>query len=160
MFYTSDNTNYTERMRIANNGTTISGVLNLTGTPNNPLFISSTSTSANNCIQIKYNSTYTGYIGIGGTAMGGNYANNFFIESAFSSIIFNTNGRTSTSTPNMIVHSSGKVGIGNDNPQSMLHIGNSDVVGSAPVLLFGKNNGSGSRNAFMGYADSFFFCFW
>ena len=83
----------------------------------------------------------------------------FFIESAFSSIIFNTNGRTSTSTPNMIVHSSGKVGIGNDNPQSMLHIGNSDVVGSTPVLLFGKNNGSGSRNAFMGYADSFFFVF-
>ena len=41
----------------------------------------------------------------------------------------------------------------------MLHIGNSEVVGSAPVILFGKNNGSGSRNAFMGYADSFFFVF-
>ena len=62
-------------MRIANNGnTTLSGVLNLTGTPNNPLYISSTSTGANNCIQIKNNSTYTAYIGLGGTAMGGNYA--------------------------------------------------------------------------------------
>ena len=58
----------------------------------------------------------------------------------------------------MTINSSG-VGIQNTNPQSMLHLGNSDVVGSAPVLLFGKNNGSGSRNAFMGYADSFFFVF-
>ena len=53
----------------------------------------------------------------------------------------------------------GRVGIQNTNPQSMLHIGNSDVVGSAPVLLFGKNNGSGYRNAFMGYTDTFFFVF-
>ena len=80
MFYTSDNTNYTERMRIANNGTTISGVLNLTGTPNNPLYISSTTTNANNCIQIKNDSTYTAYIGLGGTAFGGNYANNFLLN--------------------------------------------------------------------------------
>ncbi len=58
----------------------MTGVLNLTGTPNNPLHISSTTTTANNCIQLKNNSTYTAYIGIGGTAFGGNYANNFFLK--------------------------------------------------------------------------------
>jgi hypothetical protein len=39
----------------------------------------------------------------------------------------------------------------------MLHLGSCDVVGSAPVIIFGKNTGGGSRNAFMGYTDTFFF---
>ena len=82
----------------------------------------STTTKLNG-FTIKNNSTYTSYIGLGGTAMGGNYANNFFIESAASSIIFNTNGRTSTSTPNMIVHSSGNVGIGTTTPNNILQVG-------------------------------------
>jgi hypothetical protein len=29
----------------------------------------------------------------------------------------------------------------------MLHLGNCDVVGSAPVIIFGKNTGGGNRNA-------------
>ncbi len=72
--------------------------------------------------QYKNNSTYNAYIGVGGSIMGGNYANNFFIESASSSIIFNTNGRTSGSTPNMIVHTTGNVGIGTTNPGELLHL--------------------------------------
>jgi hypothetical protein len=52
----------------------------------------------------------------------------------------------------------GRVGIQNNNPQSMLHLGNCTVANSAPVIVFGKNvNGTGFRNAFMGYTDSFFF---
>jgi hypothetical protein len=90
----------------------------------NPLYISSTSTTANNCIQIKNNSTYQAFIGLGGNAFGGNYQNNFFIESASSSIIFNTNGRVSTSTPNMIINTSGYVGIGVVNPANILQVGN------------------------------------
>jgi hypothetical protein len=104
---------------ILNNASTINSTLNALGpltlstsSGNNPLYISSTNTGANNCIDIKNNSSYNAYIGVGGTTIGGNYANNLFFESAASSIIFNTNGRTSSSVPNMIVHSSGNVGIG------------------------------------------------
>jgi hypothetical protein len=52
------------------------------------------------------------------------------------------------------------MGFGNTNPQSYLHLGNVDVAGSAPVLLFGKRlpNSSGFRTAFIGYNDSFYFC--
>ncbi len=39
----------------------------------------------------------------------------------------------------------------------MLHLGNSEVAGSATVIIFGKNTGGGARNAFMGYTDTFFF---
>jgi hypothetical protein len=52
----------------------------------------------------------------------------------------------------------GIVGIQNTNPLTMLHLGNCTVTGSAPVLVFGKNTGSGFRNAFIGYNDSFYFC--
>ena len=104
-------------------GGTLTGQLILsTASGNNPLYITSTSTTANNCIQIKNNSTFNVYIGVGGTALGGNYANNFFIESASSSIVLNTNGRGSASTPNMIVHSTGNVGIGTTNPQYLLDV--------------------------------------
>jgi hypothetical protein len=40
----------------------------------------------------------------------------------------------------------------------MLHLGNCESVGSAPVIIFGKNTEGGSRNCFMGYTDTFFFC--
>jgi hypothetical protein len=40
----------------------------------------------------------------------------------------------------------------------MLHLGNCEVLNSAPVIVFGKNvNNTGYRNAFMGYTDNFFF---
>jgi hypothetical protein len=54
----------------------------------------------------------------------------------------------------------GRVGISNTNPQSMLHLGNCEVFGSAPVIIFGKNNGPGFRNAFMGYSETFYFFNW
>ena len=57
----------------------------------------------------------------------------------------------------MNIDTIGRVGIGNTSPQSMLHLGNCTVAGSAPVIIFGKNTGGGARNAFMGYTDSFFF---
>ncbi len=37
----------------------------------------------------------------------------------------------------------------------MLHLGNCDVVGSAPVIIYGKNTGGGNRNAYVGYADEY-----
>jgi hypothetical protein len=58
---------------------------------------------------------------------------------------------------NLVIKNNGRTGIQNTNPQSMLHLGNCEVNGSAPVILFGKNNGPGVRNAFLGYSESFYF---
>ena len=51
------------------------------------------------------------------------------------------------------------MGFGNTNPQSYMHLGNVDLAGSSPVLLFGKRlwNSSGFRTAFIGYNDAFIF---
>ena len=53
---------------------------------------------------------------------------------------------------------SGKIGVLNMFPQSMMHLGNCESANSSPVIMFGKNNGGGgNRNCFMGYTDTFFF---
>jgi hypothetical protein len=52
----------------------------------------------------------------------------------------------------------GRIGVSNLFPLSMLHLGNCEVAGSSPVIVFGKNTGGGYRNAFIGYNDSFYFC--
>jgi hypothetical protein len=50
------------------------------------------------------------------------------------------------------------LGIQNTSPQSMLHLGNCEVLNSALVIVFGKNVIDTSfRNASMGYTDNFFF---
>ena len=140
----------------------INGKINTTGllisdsiTGTNPLYISSPSTTANNCINIKNNSTYNAYIGIGGTAFGGNYANNFFIESVTSSIILNTNGRTTGSVPNLIVHSSGNVGIGTTNPTCLLTLGSS---ASYKVLSL-WDNPTPNNFQFVGFGNNSGLCF-
>jgi hypothetical protein len=60
----------------------------------------------------------------------------------------------------MRITRTGRVGISNTNPQSMLHLGNSDVAGSNPAIVFGKRlaNNAGFRNAFISYTDDFIFC--
>jgi len=135
-------------------GGTMTGQLILsTTTGNNPLYITSTSTTANNCINIKNNSTYNGYIGIGGTALTGNYANNLFIESASGAIIFNTNGRTSSSVPNMIVASTGNIGINNTSPSEKLEVnGNIKVSVNNRIRIEG---GSGTNALSIGGYGSF-----
>jgi hypothetical protein len=55
----------------------------------------------------------------------------------------------------MKITNGGRIGVANTNPQSMLHLGTCEVLNSAPVIIFGKNNGPGFRNAFMGYSESF-----
>jgi hypothetical protein len=124
-------------------GTTINLTTSTSG--NNPLYIRSTNTTANNCIQIQNNGAPTAYIGVAGSGFGGNYANNFFIESSSTSIIFNTNGRTSASTPNMIINSAGNVGIGVLNPSQILQIG------GGGRLRIANNN---SEYSILGTADT------
>lgn len=51
----------------------------------------------------------------------------------------------------------GNVGISNTSAKSLLHLGNSDVSYTALVLIFGKNTGSGRKNAFIGYSYIFYF---
>ena len=58
-----------------------------------------------------FNGTQSGYIGIGGTQVGGTYQTNLYIE-ATNSIIFATGGANTTTTPpRMIITSGGGVGI-------------------------------------------------
>ena len=70
-------------------------------------------------------------------------------------MLFNVNG-----AERMRITNAGRVGIANVNPQSMLHLGNSDVAGSNPAIVFGKRlaDNTGSRNAFISYTDTFIFC--
>ena len=51
------------------------------------------------------------------------------------------------------------VGFANTNPQSYMHLGNCDVAGSSPVLLFGKRLANSEQNLLViTYNDSFSFC--
>jgi hypothetical protein len=77
-----------------------------------------------------------------------------FDDTANNSATYNA----SLSNSRMTRTQAGRNGVANTNPQSMLHLGNCEVLNSAPVIVFGKNvNGTGFRNAFMGYTDNFFF---
>ena len=118
-------------------GTLTGNILLSTTSGNNPFYISSTSTTANNCIQIKNNSTNYGYIGLAGTTFGGNYQNNLFLETT-NALVFNSGNNTSTSVPRMIILANGNVGIGNTNPQYLLDVnGSANINGILTVL---KNN--------------------
>ncbi len=83
--------------------------------------------------------------------MGGNYANNLVFESAAASIIFNTNGGTSNSVPNMIVHSSGNVGIGTLTPNSVLTLFGSTQL-KPRITLTGQEFYTGSSTSTEGIA--------
>ncbi len=82
----------------------------------------------------------------------GNYGSSLLFQSQISGG-WKTNYNIKTISDN-----SCRIGISNDTPLSMLHLGNCTVVNSAPVIVFGKNvSGTGYRNAFIGYTDSFIF---
>ena len=71
---------------------------------------------ANNVLGTNY-----GYIGIGGTNLGGTYQNNMFIQSS-GSIILNTNNKTSSDPNPNIVITSTNVGIGITNPTNLFQV--------------------------------------
>jgi hypothetical protein len=92
-------------------------------TSTNPIRISNSSTTANNAIQIQNNSTFIANIGVGGTAIAGNYQNNLFLESSSGAIILNSSGKTSITSPSMIIGANSYIGIGT-NPTVPLTLGN------------------------------------
>ena len=126
----------------------ISPLINLTtsATGNDVLFIRSTVTNANNAIRIQNNLNNAAFIGLGGSALN-NYANNFYIESSNGSIILNTQGSISTSTPNFIINTSGNIGIGTLNPGSY----KLNVNGSINSTSFAQN---GTLIDFSSYATN------
>ena len=106
----------------------------------------------------------TSYIYAGGLRINGNDPNTLYNDNRVLGItaLNNINFATGTSMVNyatrMTINTAGRVGISNNAPLSMLHIGNCEVANSAPVIVFGKNvSGTSFRNAFMGYTDTFFF---
>ena len=103
-------------------------------TGNNVLFIKSTVSGANNCIQINNNLDKTAYIGVGGSTIGGNYANNFFIESAHGGIILNTQGRGSGSTPNLLINTAGNVITSGDISSG----GSINIINGTSILNMGQ----------------------
>ena len=136
IFYTTSTGTYNERMRMNNNGNVgigttnpgtnklfVNGTTNMTDNVtiattagNNPLSITSTSGSANNCIKIQNNGSSILFLGVGGNFFGGNYQNNVFLEAVNASIIFNVNAGTNA-TPRMIIkNDTGNVGIATADP--------------------------------------------
>jgi hypothetical protein len=93
---------------------------NITGnmifsTDSNAIKLNSTSAIANNNIQFQNNINYSGFIGLGGSSVSGNYASNLYIESTNSSIVLNANKTSTSTTPSMILLENGNVGIGTVN---------------------------------------------
>ena len=125
------------------NGNITTQILNLTtlASGNSVLFIKSTNTSAYNNILFENNLNKKVYIGIGGSALTGNYANNFYIESANGGIILNTQGRTSTSTPNLLINTDGNiVASGNITCGETLKLSN--TIKKDKLLLWDNGNGT------------------
>lgn len=115
----------TNKLYVNGTSTFTEQMLLSTSTGNNPIYITSTNTGANNCIQIKNNSTVQTFMGVGGTTLpgGGNYINNGFWECNGGSLILNVNAG-SPSVPRLIIkHPDGYVGIATTNPINILQVG-------------------------------------
>jgi hypothetical protein len=127
---------------LALTGGTMSGPLTITTSDGNyQLVISSPSTTAGNSIQLKNNLNNSAYIGYGGSTLSGNYQSSLFLEASYggASIVFNTGNNTSSSTPRMVINSSGNVGIG------VIPTYRLDVSGDARVY-----NGASATNFYIG----------
>jgi hypothetical protein len=153
IFYTTNST--TERMRISDNGNVSvnSGLISInaaefsSGGTKGIIFRNGYETTSNNynCSILTYDHDANGFCD--GLSI-----------NAWDGISFCTG--SNTRAEKMRITNDGRVGIANVNPQSMLHLGNSDVAGSNPAIVFGKRlaNNTGNRNAFISYTDTFIFC--
>ncbi len=119
-------------------GGTITGQFNIQSSGiANQFLIKNTSASSYASMQFTNNFPYDAFIGVGGSSIAGNYANNFFLE-ANDGMVFNTGGNVSASTPKMIILANGNVGIGTTSPISLFHI-----EGTNSVLSICSQSGAG-----------------
>jgi hypothetical protein len=107
------------------------------------LYLNTAITNSVISIQLQNNSTYNAYIGMGCTAYTGYYANNLFIQSP-NSLILNTNANGTSATPNLIINSSGDVGIGTTNPLNKLYL--SGGSSGKPLIQFTQTTGWDNLN--------------
>jgi hypothetical protein len=122
---------------LLNNNNTLTGTLIHNTTTDNQISI--INSSANSYNNIKFtnnlnNSVYVGFACIGSGILP-YYASNLFFDSSSTSIVFNTNNNTNTTIPRMIILPNGKVGIGTDNPSSLL-----DVRGSITSIYYASTD--------------------
>jgi hypothetical protein len=90
-------------------------LLHLYSSASNTFLIQNTSSTGYASLYFQNSTPANVFMGIGGSAVGGIFQSNFFIQSA-NGIVFNTNGNNSNGTVGMIINSSGNVGIGTATP--------------------------------------------
>jgi hypothetical protein len=99
----------------------------------NTFLIEATSSSSYASMYFKNNTPASVYMGLGGSAVGGNFQSNFFIQSP-NAIVLNTNGRDSNGTVGMIINTSGSVGIGTASPSDILHLYKSGTTANMGIV--------------------------
>lgn len=125
---------------------TVKGDLIVNSSPSlaNQLAILSSLSNANANLLIQNNEGYSCFLGVGGTATTGNYKNNLFITSS-RDIIFNTFGRGTSATPDMMITSNGNVGINVVSPNCKLDVrGIVNITNTNPYAVPNNKMQSGS----------------
>jgi hypothetical protein len=130
-------------------GGTMTGQLQISASTYNGLYMTNTNTADIVSIELRNNTTYSGFIGIGCTAYTGNYKNNLFIQSP-QSLILNTNGNATSATPNFIINTSGNVGLATTNPTCRLSLGT--PVGYKVLSLW--DNATPNNFQFVGFGNN------
>ena len=124
---------------------TLSGNLTLNSSTSDDQ-ITINNTSANNYARIKFtnNSPSDAYIGIGGTNIADNYKNNLFIQSK-TSIILNSGNNLTSSTPSLLITSTGNIGISTATANNILQIHDGGrlriSIGNTDYTVIGTDNG-------------------
>ena len=84
----------------------------------------------------------SGYTYSGGLRLGGFDVNTLYNETrelglmTLNNISFRTGTSLADYATRMLINTSGNIGISNNNPLSMLHLGNCEVANSMPVIIF------------------------
>lgn len=149
--YTKTETDNLLNTKLSLSGGTMTGALNINFSSGGQyIYLNNTSSLTSGVIVFANNKPDYGYIGMGGTNEGGNYANNLFIQ-ADNALIFNSGLKQSGDIPRMIILANGNIGIGTATPNYPLDVNGSVniytpssyfglVLGSYPYTFTGSTN--------------------